>query len=1233
MRISPYMRCNGLLLYSLLLLSWSRIQTSLAFLPIHHLPLFLSASRYHGTLHAHRRSLVPAPFQFIEQSSNLHNYQSSRLALSNNPNDRSKRNGSRKKKKSGDGNSPRKPYSKPSDSRFKEDIAKHLSLLKKNVDDQVSSSDKSSGRKKANSLESSLKDFSSIISPSKKEPPVSWNSRIRNRGRRRTMKRLPSRRASNISFLPPVGSYEENKGGGNEMNTTMSNKSLWMPSKSKRRNSYGRPKRRKTSLRNSSDNVPSQNTDIIASSSELQDNNERRPPGGYGDTIGSYLSTSQVERSSLLPSPTSSALPLASNRPSSSTNSSVSWGDFFAQEPWIESSEMKDVRRNGTTDDAELTKSQSLLPDLSLDFKSTAKQKEKKGPRGKLSRKSLKQMKLENVDRPRSFNSNDMKLSDMRQVTQQETDRDDISKSLKDGNDFLFDVSNDKETSSYSQSITESSNTKKSLDPPIAPSLLDGVLPVSELFYRSTQSLSAQENEDEHDEDIGEIKDSVDESQNTDSDKNNNRSGKGSEQARYKTDLAKKYASPRITNMKQQKRQKGDRRKRISSRNNGKLNGQEYSSLSQRSRGKRRSRNNGRKMIRRGMEMLVGGEPINADPPLRCVELSYRVGNDVTSDSYDWAKVITTNSRDFGPLLHGPSVSKVSSTSRGLFCEHFVYNAMKWKVCPRDLIDLIQKKKQERSNNMNIETKPNGNGGTMKFYHEYLESVSAISFDNNNTFHGEVLGRSRTDLGKAKKRAMKNNNTTNDAFTLGGELKFALGITRIELESGQDGSSGRILRRVLGKGLSKAINADTMGFDVLISKVLLNEIERDITEFTVEFSIVLPKQMRKQALIERTANKINASLAKVMDDGEMALAMGDAAREEDSWSPEIRKRIVEEFLYDSGDDNLLVDEDNDDDGDDDDATIDDEDDFESRRENKELEDIFVPSSSDWDGPFGMPGDAIYASDDIFLGGGNGGVFYNYEETNKNEAPYHGSIGPLLVDSVIQRSRDQHPRVIAIGDVHGCLDELQALLRRCDYRPGDQVVFLGDLVSKGPDSLGVVQMAREIGSIGVRGNHDFEVIRWHQAIKSGADPPVIGSEHYTIASTLSKADLKWMYSLPWYLSSKELGALFVHAGFVSGIRLGKQNPRLMMNMRSILPDGTVTSKFFNNWPWARLWDGPQTVLFGHDADRGLQQYEHAIGLDTGCVYGGRLTACILPEKRLVSVNAKREYFQYRRKHFD
>eukprot|EP00584_Thalassiosira_punctigera_P004479 CAMPEP_0172537540 /NCGR_PEP_ID=MMETSP1067-20121228/9123_1 /TAXON_ID=265564 ORGANISM="Thalassiosira punctigera, Strain Tpunct2005C2" /NCGR_SAMPLE_ID=MMETSP1067 /ASSEMBLY_ACC=CAM_ASM_000444 /LENGTH=1114 /DNA_ID=CAMNT_0013322865 /DNA_START=212 /DNA_END=3556 /DNA_ORIENTATION=- len=679
----------------------------------------------------------------------------------------------------------------------------------------------------------------------------------------------------------------------------------------------------------------------------------------------------------------------------------------------------------------------------------------------------------------------------------------------------------------------------------------------------------------------------------------------------------------------------------------------------------RRKDRNGRKMVRRGMEMLVGGEPINADPPQRSVEINY-----YRKHPKLWARAITTNSRDFGPLLHMHSAAKVEKESIGLFCENFVGVTKKWGICPDDLNSVVSRHQNSLTaadddakgrndapsvSEKNMEalvgtiTSPgtrsnytvpslsrteedvaeSASGQTMIFNSRELDAPKGFgsgrkSIEKRKGSRGGRSGmtsekslwpiHTRCDQDCTESEPLQEENTKSHyrlTYALGGELKFSLGVSGAELEYGH----GRPFCNVLRDGIGLSINADEMGFDVLIAKLEIKDVEGGSTDIVVQFQLN-PREAMRMDEAERAAKEVNGALASAMDEGKMAMALAHVALEEKGWSARIRNRIVEDFLFETEDDN-------------------EERDFVS--DETDAEDIDSESDSrkedTYDGPFGMEGDIIHAKDDIWLGGGNGGVFFDYSKSNYLNSEYQGKLGPYLVDAAIERARQNQPRVIVIGDVHGCIDELKALLKKCDYHPGDTIVFLGDLVCKGPDSLSVVEMAREVGAIGVRGNHDFEVVRWHQAIKSGADPPVIGSEHYYVASSLSTADLKWLYSLPWFISSSHLNALFVHAGFVSGIRLAKQNPRLMMNMRSILPDGTVTSKFFNNWPWARLWDGPQTVFFGHDADRGLQQYEHAIGLDTGCVYGGKLTACILPERRLVSVNAKREYFQYRRKHFD
>jgi len=232
--------------------------------------------------------------------------------------------------------------------------------------------------------------------------------------------------------------------------------------------------------------------------------------------------------------------------------------------------------------------------------------------------------------------------------------------------------------------------------------------------------------------------------------------------------------------------------------------------------------------------------------------------------------------------------------------------------------------------------------------------------------------------------------------------------------------------------------------------------------------------------------------------------------------------------------------------------------------------------------------------------------------------------------------------IVVGDVHGCLDELRRLLATCGFQRGDRLVLAGDLVAKGPDSQGVVQLAREEGALAVVGNHDDHVLRARAAARGTIPPPAKGvrAEHQVVADALHPDDWTYLEALPTFLRLGDEGAaagddaapltdgsgadtVVVHAGAVPGVPFEKQTREHLTTMRSIDHDGNPTKKIEGR-PWAAVWPGPERIVFGHDAIRGLQRHRFAIGLDTGCVYGRRLTALLLPERRLVSVEARRAY---------
>lgn len=183
-----------------------------------------------------------------------------------------------------------------------------------------------------------------------------------------------------------------------------------------------------------------------------------------------------------------------------------------------------------------------------------------------------------------------------------------------------------------------------------------------------------------------------------------------------------------------------------------------------------------------------------------------------------------------------------------------------------------------------------------------------------------------------------------------------------------------------------------------------------------------------------------------------------------------------------------------------------------------------------------------------------------------------------------------------------------------------VVFVGDLVAKGPYSKEVLDIARSMPRVyGVRGNHDHYVIM-HQTKDSHPD-----SEHMKLArDDLGDDNLAWLEKLPFTLHIEQYDVLVVHAGIVPGCSVQSNSVDNMIHMRNVLPDGTATSKANEGVPWLDDYEGPSHCVFGHDAVRGLQVHPRATGLDTGCVYGNMLSCLMIPQWEIAQVPAREIY---------
>jgi hypothetical protein len=238
------------------------------------------------------------------------------------------------------------------------------------------------------------------------------------------------------------------------------------------------------------------------------------------------------------------------------------------------------------------------------------------------------------------------------------------------------------------------------------------------------------------------------------------------------------------------------------------------------------------------------------------------------------------------------------------------------------------------------------------------------------------------------------------------------------------------------------------------------------------------------------------------------------------------------------------------------------------------------------------------------------------------------------------------RTIVIGDVHGCLEELDELLLRLQHRKGaDRLVLAGDLVDRGPDPVGVVRRARELGALGVLGNHEEKLLRWrkHEALvrsRPGYKNPMeaVSPERRRQHEALDALDLDYLAALPVYLRL-DARWLVVHGGFLPGRPIEKQKPTMIVRVRRVDAAGAFVGlgdEGPDSVPWATRWPGPESVVYGHEvhdlANPRRDEPRPGVvchGIDTGCCFGGRLTALVLPAEELVQVPARRAYCPFTR----
>jgi len=237
----------------------------------------------------------------------------------------------------------------------------------------------------------------------------------------------------------------------------------------------------------------------------------------------------------------------------------------------------------------------------------------------------------------------------------------------------------------------------------------------------------------------------------------------------------------------------------------------------------------------------------------------------------------------------------------------------------------------------------------------------------------------------------------------------------------------------------------------------------------------------------------------------------------------------------------------------------------------------------------------------------------------------------------------------IGDIHGCFDELVELLEKLGYGItrtaasdeqnfgfqvvpplGRKAIFLGDLTDRGPNSPDVLRLVMSMvhgqSAYCVPGNHDLKLQKYlagkQVQLKHGLELTVAQLEHASKA--FKSAVEKFLYGLVSHYVLDDGKLVVAHAGLKA-----EMQGRGSGAVRSFCMYGETTGEIDEfglpvRYNWAKEYRGKAKVVYGHTPVPEAEWLNKTIDIDTGCVFGGKLTALRYPEEELISVKARQVY---------